>query len=880
MLRLRVLGTLQLTAPNRKDVESVPLQAKRAALLAYLAVTMPRGAVRRDKLHALFWPELDQARARAALNQAVYALRATLGEDALAAHGDGALGLRSDVVWCDVTSFDAALDEGRPAEALALYRGDLLDGFFISGAPEFEHWLDRERERLRRRAAEGAWAVAESKAAEGDVFESARWARHAADLIPADENQARRLMSFLHKLGDRAAAIQVYESLRSRLSQEYELEPSAETQTLAETIRRAQVSTPATRAVRAAESRSAAIPGMLELVPRRRWKLAFAASVAAVAIVAFAWSRWSRWESEPRRVITFTLDFPANQQLPTGVAGPMIVVSPDGSQFVYLSWGLEGTQLVLRPIDQNQSAPVPHTREARVPFFSPDGEWLGFVARDTMRKVRIRGGPAFTVTPVPTRVAGASWGRNDTIVFARAGALWMVPASGGEARVIAAPDTARGERYRWPEVLPDGRFVLFTKVAPTGLQLAAASLETGAVFPVGVEGTDPHFITPGRKGPQEGSARGYLLFARPDGVILAAPFDPVALRVTGPPETVAEGVQVGTGGVARLGVSREGTLAFLPNPTADRMLVLVDRSGQERRLPVPRRGFNDAQFSPNGKRIATAVMPPQGELPDIWVLDLQAETFRQVTFDQGNRSPVWSRDGERILFARDPPGALAGFAIRSVAADGSRVDTLYAPTEPYAPDRSQYPTSSTPDGVLAFLKRDPGSGFDIVTLDPTEKTMQPYLTGRADEHSPVFSPDGRWLAYVSNETGQNEVYVRSFPRMGGAVQVSARGGRQPRWSPGGGEVFYRGEEGMIAATVSTSPSFRVTRRKVLFDDEPYLAHLYGSSTYDVHPDSEHFLMIRLGSEARRVAVVLNWFTQLKRNGTSPALTLQPNGLAQ
>jgi dipeptidyl aminopeptidase/acylaminoacyl peptidase len=202
------------------------------------------------------------------------------------------------------------------------------------------------------------------------------------------------------------------------------------------------------------------------------------------------------------------------------------------------------------------------------------------------------------------------------------------------------------------------------------------------------------------------------------------------------------------------------------------------------------------------------------------------------------------------------------------------MDTLYAPPEP------AHPTSSTPDGVLVFLKRDAGIGWDIVTLDPSQKKLQPHLTGSADEHSPVFSPDGRWLAYVSNETGQNEVYVRSFPMMGGAVQVSARGGRQPRWSPTGDEVFYRGEEGMIAATVSTSPSFRVRGRKVLFDDKPYLTHQYGSSTYDVHPDGERFLMIRLGSEARRVQVVLNWFTQPKRNGTQSALTLQPNGLAQ
>ena len=214
MIELRVLGTLQLTSPDRREAGSLVHQAKRAALLAYLAAAAPRGSHRRDTLLALFWPELDQARARAALNQTVYVLREALGEDALGPRGDGALGV-SDAVWCDATAFEAALDAGNPAEALALYRGDLLEGFFISEAPEFERWLDGERERLRRRASEGAWNLAEARAVAGDEFEAQRWARQAADWFPADEAGARRLMTFLHALGDRAAAIRAYEALTS-----------------------------------------------------------------------------------------------------------------------------------------------------------------------------------------------------------------------------------------------------------------------------------------------------------------------------------------------------------------------------------------------------------------------------------------------------------------------------------------------------------------------------------------------------------------------------------------------------------------------------------------------------------------------------------------
>ena len=221
-VELRVLGTLRLTAPDRPDVARLTHQARRAALLVYLATATPRGAHRRDKLHALIWPELDQDRARGALNQAVYVLRAALGAEAIVPRGNGALAL-TDVVWCDAVAFEAALDAGNLAEALALYRGDLLDGFFISDAPEFERWLEAERERFRRRASEAAWALAETRAAQGDAVEAERWARRAADLIPADEAVVRRLMTFLRGLGDRAAALRAYEALVARLRQEYEL---------------------------------------------------------------------------------------------------------------------------------------------------------------------------------------------------------------------------------------------------------------------------------------------------------------------------------------------------------------------------------------------------------------------------------------------------------------------------------------------------------------------------------------------------------------------------------------------------------------------------------------------------------------------------------
>jgi TolB-like protein/DNA-binding SARP family transcriptional activator/Flp pilus assembly protein TadD len=233
-------------------------QAKRSALLAYLAAAVPRGLHRRDTLLALFWPESDTPHARAALNQALYVLRTELGDDTIVTDGDDQVGLRGDAVWCDAAAFEAALDAGRPHDALELYRGDLLEGFFVSGAPEFERWLERARARLRERAAQGAWALADAKAAAGEPVDAARWARRGSSLAPADEAMARRLMTFLSGLGDRAAAVRAYDEFAASLKRDYDLAPSAGTQALAATIRAEEHQVPATSSARAAV---APIPG-------------------------------------------------------------------------------------------------------------------------------------------------------------------------------------------------------------------------------------------------------------------------------------------------------------------------------------------------------------------------------------------------------------------------------------------------------------------------------------------------------------------------------------------------------------------------------------------------------------------------------------------
>src|SRR2546428_1258924 len=237
MVELRLLGTVNLTTADGCEARSLIGQPRRSALLAYLAAATPRGTQRRDRLLTLFWPELDQGRARAALRQALHVLREELGPRVLVSRGDEEVGLDFDVVRCDVAQFDCAVAAGRLTDALDLYRGELLEGFFISGAPDFERWQDDERRRLRETAARAAQALVEEAEGGGDLHAAAIWARRALRLAPHDETQLRRVLTLLDLLGRRASVLQAYDEFAPRLAAEVEAQPAAETQALVAAVR-------------------------------------------------------------------------------------------------------------------------------------------------------------------------------------------------------------------------------------------------------------------------------------------------------------------------------------------------------------------------------------------------------------------------------------------------------------------------------------------------------------------------------------------------------------------------------------------------------------------------------------------------------------------
>ena len=287
MIELRTFGRVELKSATGTEIRTVTAQPKRTALLAYLAAAQPRGFQRRDALLALFWPELDQERARAALRKAVHHLRRALGDEALEGHGDEELRLADAVVWSDVAAFHAALEGGEAEAATALYRGSFLDAFFVPDAPEFERWLETERSHLHRLAFEATWEVAERQERNGDAFGAAHWARRAAALAPTDEAAIRRLMTLLDRLGDGAGAVQAYEEFARRIRADLDIEPSAETQAAARTIREAAAAPlgPPTAVTPALPNGSAVPPTAADAAPAPRWWLRAALPVAAALAV-------------------------------------------------------------------------------------------------------------------------------------------------------------------------------------------------------------------------------------------------------------------------------------------------------------------------------------------------------------------------------------------------------------------------------------------------------------------------------------------------------------------------------------------------------------------------------------------------------------------
>ncbi len=575
----------------------------------------------------------------------------------------------------------------------------------------------------------------------------------------------------------------------------------------------------------------------------------------AIAGLATGLALWVALRPRPERgarpVARFTLALPPGAPLAEFSAGPTVALSPDGSRIVYVSSTTTGNQLFSRKLDELEPVALAGTQNARGPFFSPDGRWVAYFSNGKLYKLPLTrgggGGSPVTVADVLGLVLGATWGESDTIVFRADKGLMTVAAAGGEPRLLLQADSSRGESYLFPHYLPDAKALLL-QIRSQGIdRLGALALATGKLTRFTQLGSNPRYVS-----------SGHVVLATRSGTLLAVPFDQSRLTITGAAVPVADGVVVGPGGAARLGMSLDGAFAYVSAPAVLRELVMVDRAGGARVLPGEPQGYAAPRLSPDGRRIAVEVDEPDLVNADVWMYDIARHSRTRLTFDQAGRRPIWTPDGRHIIYSR---GQIGDADLYWIPADGT------APAESLlvAPD-DQWAGDVTPDGRTLLFRSGGGGPLRSMRVLPLRggggaRAPQSFLADQFDNHSPSLSPDGHWVAYASNESGRLEVYVRPFPGPGGRWQVSLEGGTEPLWAPSGRELFYRNGNRMMVAAIAPLPTFTVGARRQLFEGNYLSDPVY--RTYDVTRDGRSFVLVRSPKPTGDFIVVLNWFDLLR-----------------
>ena len=525
-----------------------------------------------------------------------------------------------------------------------------------------------------------------------------------------------------------------------------------------------------------------------------------------------------------------------------GVNQP-VALSADGSQLAFVGRTDVGRQLYLRRLRQNEftASPVPGTEEATFPFFSPDGQWLGFFASGELRKVPVSGGTPLTISGGIGLPVGATWGPDESIVFAvQESGLRTVSADGGEPVALTELAVGTGDAgHVLPRFLQDGSGVLFTQLGPAGPRIGLWSRDTEG-WRVVIEGAGVG---------AQWLPSGHLVYARRE-TLFVVPFDRSRREVTGPAVPVLDGVYTSSFRVPYFTVSDTGTLVFVP-ARADDALVWVDHDGVSTPAAVERERYEHPRVSPDGRQIA--VNFGTGDNKQIWILDPVRGVRVPLTTEGSNFLPLWTPDGSRVVFGSWRTGQWELFWR---LADGSG-DAELLLEAPYF----QAPSSFAPDGTLAYYEIHPETSRDLWTLG-SGADPQPFLITSSNEAQPSFSPDGRWIAYSSDRSGRTEVYMRPFPGSEPSYQISTEGGVAPIWGPDGDVLFYRRGEQLLSVTVQTEPTPEFGVPQVVFEGK-YDLTLAGDLHYSATPDRRRFLMVTHES-ATTVHMVLNWFGDVER----------------
>ena len=532
-----------------------------------------------------------------------------------------------------------------------------------------------------------------------------------------------------------------------------------------------------------------------------------------------------------------------------------MVLSPDGKHLVYVV-ETEGNEqhLFRRSMDQFDHVLISENEAARNLFFSPDSKWVGFMSirERILKKVSVMGGSPQPIIEASLNERGGSWGPDGNIIFGMVGpdaGLYQVSASGGSPRRLTRPDSERDEvDHRWPHILPGGQAVLFTiRVGgsdDSNSRIAVLSLETGEWKTLIQGGSDSQY-----------APTGHLLFVRSEN-LMAAPFDLTRLEVTGDAVPVMNNISVSPQGMANLTFSGDGTLIYLPSgQTSNSSLVWVDRDGKTELLLERQGTFDEPRLSPDEQRISFTMWDGSGR--HVWIFDPNRGTQNPLTFDGQNGRGIWTPDGSTIIFASNRSGP---FSIYSIPAGGGEAEPLIRR------EQNLVVTSLSQGGELLFS---PGPVLSDIWVSSLEgdREPRPIRQNRFHERSAVFSPDGQWIAFTSDRSQRDEIYVQPYSSEGGIVQISNNGGRQAVWSHDGRELFYRSGDTMMVVPIQMEPTFKAGTPQLLFEGT-YADAYYGStSNYDITDDGQRFVMVKSSAQTitgSTLHVVLNWFSELKR----------------
>jgi len=576
-------------------------------------------------------------------------------------------------------------------------------------------------------------------------------------------------------------------------------------------------------------------------------------AVASVAILAAAAAIWPTFrarapEPNPRSIARVTLPLPPNATMFLG-RGSSVAISPDGTRVVYPATINARTQLYLRAIDQMNSVPLPGTDGAADPFFSPDGQWVAFAAGRKIKKINLQGRTVVDITDA-VNPRGEAWAPDDSIIFTpdNASGLWRVPASGGQPQKLTT--LTEGElSHRWPQVAPSGKAMVFTIWNDTGF-------EGGRIAAQRMDGSGKTILVQGGaygrlvETPEGGA---YLVYAQPDG-LLAAPIDLDRLELTGPVTSINESVSANLSGGAHFAFSNAGHLVYAPGTIteASKTLLWVDRAGKESVAAEIADLSVLMSVTRDGRRLIR--LNTQGPSRDVFVHDLPTGNSRLLTGGGFHSTPLITRDETRVIYGAGLPNTNLFWKPIDGAGEEERLTTGPNP---------QYAGSVAPDGKsLAYTEFDPVNGADLwqLSLEPDHKARELVRT-RFSEGNADISPDGRWLAYQSNQTGRFEIYVTTYPTPGETIQLSSAGGVEPIWGRDARELFYRSNDRYMAVPLTADA--KAGEPRLLFTGTYLSAAIYV-------PGPDRFLFIREDGQAaagKSINLVLDWFNELTAKAT-------------